>query len=135
VGGLNAAAIIRAAVSHREQVGQYVAAAHAAASRLSTVLLLTRSIECRSSKESTSNAPERRTQMALQIVMDSSGDSRFEFDPADGAAVSEAMERFEVLTAAGYTAAERTGPGTSRKVTEFDPTAAEVLFMPRLVGG
>ncbi|HKD26584.1 MAG TPA: hypothetical protein VKC66_11875 [Xanthobacteraceae bacterium] len=73
--------------------------------------------------------------MARQIVMDNSGDSRFEFDPADGAAISEAMERFQVLTALGYTAAEWTGPGTSRKLTEFDPTAAEVLFIPRLVGG
>jgi hypothetical protein len=73
--------------------------------------------------------------MATQIVMDHSGDSRFEFDPADKAAVAEAMERFNELTELGYTAAERTGPGTSRKVTAFDPTAAEVLFMPRLAGG
>jgi hypothetical protein len=73
--------------------------------------------------------------MATQIVMDNGGDSRFEFDPADGAAVSEARARFNELTVRGFTAAERTGPGTSRKVTEFDPTATEVLFMPRLVGG
>jgi hypothetical protein len=73
--------------------------------------------------------------MAIQIVMDHSGDSRFKFDPADKAAVAEAMERFTKLTGNGYTAAERTGPGTSRKVTAFDPAAAEVLFMPRLVGG
>jgi hypothetical protein len=73
--------------------------------------------------------------MAIQIVIDNSGDSRFEFDPGDGAAVAEAMERFNDLAGRGYTAAERTGPGTSRKVTGFDPTASEVLFMPRLVGG
>jgi hypothetical protein len=45
------------------------------------------------------------------------------------------MERFNDLTGLGYTATERTGPGTSRKVTEFNPAATEVLFMPRLVGG
>ena len=73
--------------------------------------------------------------MAIQIVMDNSGDTRFEFDHADSAAVAEAMERFNELVGRGYTAAERTGPGTSRKVTEFDPTASEVLFMTRLVGG
>jgi hypothetical protein len=73
--------------------------------------------------------------MSIQIVMDTSGDSRFEFDPADQAAVAEAMARFDQLTELGYTAAERTGSGASRKVTEFDPTATEVLFMPRLVGG
>jgi hypothetical protein len=73
--------------------------------------------------------------MSVHIVMNLTGDSRFKFDPADKAAVAKAMERFNELTGLGYTAAERTGPGTSRKVTEFDPIAAEVLFMPRLVGG
>jgi hypothetical protein len=73
--------------------------------------------------------------MAIQLVMDRSGESRFEFDPADKPAVAKAMGRFNELTGLGYTAAERTGPGTSRKVTAFDPTAAEVLFVPRLVGG
>jgi hypothetical protein len=73
--------------------------------------------------------------MSTHIVMDHSGDSRFEFDPADQAAVAEAMERFRDLTGLGYTAAERTGPGTLRKVTAFDPAATEVLFKPRIVGG
>ena len=73
--------------------------------------------------------------MSLQIIMDHTGESRFEFDPADEAAVAKATERFKELTALGYTAAEKTGPGTSRKMTEFDPTATEMLFMPRLVGG
>jgi hypothetical protein len=73
--------------------------------------------------------------MGIQIVIDNSGDSRFEFDPADEDAVAKATERFKELTGLGYTAAERTAPGRSRKVTEFDPTATEVLFMPRLVGG
>jgi hypothetical protein len=73
--------------------------------------------------------------MAIQIIMDNSGDSRFEFDPGDRAAAAEAMERFKELTGLGYIAVERTGPGTARKITEFVPTATEVLFMPRLVGG
>jgi hypothetical protein len=66
--------------------------------------------------------------MAIQIVVDNSGDSRFEFDPSDLAAVAEA-------SALGYTAAERTAPGRAREVTEFDPTATEVPFMPGWVGG
>jgi len=73
--------------------------------------------------------------MSVQIIMDRTGESRFEFDPADEAAVAKATERFKELTGLGYTAAEKTGQGTSRKVTEFEPTATEVLFMPRLVGG
>jgi hypothetical protein len=71
----------------------------------------------------------------VQLVMDRSGESRFEFDPSDETGVAEAMRRFNELTRLGYTAAERTGLGTSRKVTEFDRTAAEVLFKPRIVGG
>ena len=73
--------------------------------------------------------------MSVHIVMDHTGESRFEFDPADEATVAKATERFKELTGLGYTAAEKTGPGMSRKMTEFDPTATEVLFMPRLVGG
>jgi hypothetical protein len=45
--------------------------------------------------------------VAIQIVMDNSGDSRFEVYPSDTAAVAKAMERFEELTGRGYTAAER----------------------------
>jgi hypothetical protein len=32
-------------------------------------------------------------------------------------------------------AAKRTGNGTSELVRQFDPTAKETLFIPRLVGG
>jgi hypothetical protein len=38
-------------------------------------------------------------------------------------------------TGAGFTAAERTGPGGSGVVGRFDPTAEETLFIPRLKGG
>ena len=73
--------------------------------------------------------------MATQIVMDHTGDSRHQFDPTDSAAVAEAEARFNELTGAGFTAAERTGPGQSKVVGRFDPAAAETLFIPRLKGG
>ena len=73
--------------------------------------------------------------MATQIVMDHTGDSRHQFDPKDSNAVAKAEERFRVLTGAGFIAAERTSAGESRLVKSFDPTAEEVLFFPRLVGG
>jgi hypothetical protein len=73
--------------------------------------------------------------MATQIVMDHTGDSRHQFDPKDSEAVARAEERFRALTAAGFIAAERTSAGESRRVKSFDPTAEEVLFFPRLVGG
>jgi hypothetical protein len=73
--------------------------------------------------------------MATQIVMDHTGDSRYQFDPKDSEAMARAEERFRALTAAGFIAAERTSAGESRRVKSFDPTAEEVLFFPRLVGG
>jgi hypothetical protein len=73
--------------------------------------------------------------MAKQIVMDTTGDTRHEFDPADAAAVAEALARFKTLTGAGFTAAVRTGPGTSELVRDFDPAANETVFFPRLRGG
>jgi hypothetical protein len=51
----------------------------------------------RSNEDSTSI--ENRPRMAIPIVVDNSGDSRFEFDPSDRAAVAEAAARFTELTA------------------------------------
>jgi hypothetical protein len=73
--------------------------------------------------------------MATQIVMDHTGDSRHQFDPADAAAVAEAEARFKALTGAGFTAAKRLGEGKSEVLRSFDPTAEETLFIPRLQGG
>ena len=46
--------------------------------------------------------------MRTQIVMDTSGDTRHQFDPNDPSAVAEAERRFRDLTEAGFTAAKRT---------------------------
>jgi hypothetical protein len=73
--------------------------------------------------------------MAIQIVMDRTGDTRHTFDAGDRAAVEKAKKRFMELTGAGFTAAARTGPGEPRLIRDFDPTAEETLFYPRLVGG
>jgi hypothetical protein len=73
--------------------------------------------------------------MSIQIVMDHTGDTRHEFDAADKAQVALAEERFRELTGLGFTPAERTGPGTSKLVRQFDPEATETLFIPRLKGG
>jgi hypothetical protein len=73
--------------------------------------------------------------MATQIVMDHTGDTRHQFDPADAAAVVEAEVRFKELTGAGFTAARRLDGGKSEVIRRFDPTAEETLFIPRLIGG
>jgi hypothetical protein len=73
--------------------------------------------------------------MAVQIVMDHTGDTRHHFNPGDAQAVAEAEMRFMELTGAGFTAAKRLGEGKSEVVKSFDPTAEETLFIPRLQGG
>jgi hypothetical protein len=73
--------------------------------------------------------------MHTQIVMDHTGDTRHHFDPSSDVESLEAQRRFQELTEAGYTAAKKTGNGTSEVIRTFDPTANETLFIPRLVGG
>jgi hypothetical protein len=73
--------------------------------------------------------------MAIQIVMDHSGDSRHWFDQHDSETLLKAEERFRQLTELGYTAAVRGGSGDHTIARIFDPTADETLFFPRLVGG
>ena len=74
-------------------------------------------------------------EMASQIVMDRTGETRHIFNNQDRAEVAKAEQRFRELTGAGFTAAVRTGPGEQRIIRSFDPTAEETLFYPRLVGG
>ncbi|MCA1378701.1 MULTISPECIES: hypothetical protein [Bradyrhizobium] len=73
--------------------------------------------------------------MAVQIVMDHSGDSQHFFDNSNAEALVEAERLFLQFTSKGYTAAVRKGPGEVTRITAFDPTAEETLFFPRLVGG
>ena len=73
--------------------------------------------------------------MPTQIVMDHTGDTRHAFCAGDQAALAEAEKRFRELTGAGFTAAKRTGDGTSELIRTFDPTAEETLFIPRLIAG
>jgi hypothetical protein len=72
--------------------------------------------------------------MAMQIVMDHTGDARHFFNPDDAEDLAKAERRFNELTGAGFTAAVRTS-GEVAKIRSFDPTAEETLFYPRLVGG
>jgi hypothetical protein len=73
--------------------------------------------------------------MAIQIVMDRSGDSRHRFDPNDTQELAKAEQRFYELTGAGFTAAVRNGPGQVSQIRSFDPNAEGTVFFPRLVGG
>jgi hypothetical protein len=72
--------------------------------------------------------------MAIQIVMDRTGDSRHPFNAHDVQEVAKAGQRFYELTKAGFTAAVRPGSGQTSPIRSFDPTAEQTLFFPRLVG-
>jgi hypothetical protein len=74
--------------------------------------------------------------MNVQIVMDHSGDTRHEFDPANAEDVLRAKERFRQLTNNGFRAValgKDGGPGTLLR--QFDVEAERTLFIPRLQGG
>ena len=73
--------------------------------------------------------------MAVQIVMDRTGDSRHQFDPGDAQEVAKAELAVPPVTNAGFTAATRTGPGQVLQIRSFDPNAEETVFFPKLVGG
>jgi hypothetical protein len=73
--------------------------------------------------------------MAIQIVMDFTGDTRHYFNVDDTEAVNKAEERFRSLTGMGFTAAVRDATGQPIVTRSFDPIAEEMLFFPRLVGG
>jgi hypothetical protein len=73
--------------------------------------------------------------MAVQLVMDHSGDTRHWYDAHDERSLLEARQRFRQLSEQGYTAAVRGAGGSSRIIRGFEPTAEETIFVPRLVGG
>jgi hypothetical protein len=73
--------------------------------------------------------------MAIQIVMDQSGDTRHHFDAGNVKALCEAERRFKALTGAGFTAAMREANGEVSLIRSFNPNAEETVFFPRLVGG
>ena len=73
--------------------------------------------------------------MPKLLVMDHTGHSVQTFDPKDVVSLQEAERRFAELTGEGFTAAKITGDGKNPIIRQFDPTAEEILMIPRLRGG
>ena len=74
--------------------------------------------------------------MNVHVVMDSSGDTRHEFDPMNARDLRTAEKRFRDLTGKGFRAvalAPEGQPGTLLR--DFDPTVEQTLFIPQLQGG
>jgi hypothetical protein len=74
--------------------------------------------------------------MAVQIVMDGSGDTRHEFDVTDIASIALAEQRFMELTGNGFRAvALGKDEGSGELIDTFDPNVEQTLFIPQLKGG
>ena len=74
--------------------------------------------------------------MHLQIVMDSNGDTRHEFDPTDLSSLATAEARFQELTGKGFRAVALGKDGAPGELMrKFDHRAEQTLFMPQLQGG
>lgn len=73
--------------------------------------------------------------MAKQTIMDHSGHSVHEFDPADKLSTEQAEARFQEFLGKGFTVAKKAQDGKFHVTKTFDPTAEETLFIPRLQGG
>ena len=74
--------------------------------------------------------------MHLQIIMDSTGDTRHEFDPADLSSIADAEARFHELTGKGFRAVALGKDGAPGELLrKFDPQAEQTLFIPHLQGG
>jgi hypothetical protein len=74
--------------------------------------------------------------MGVQIIMDSSGDTRHEFDSADRASIALAEERFRKLTGLGFRAVALGKDGESGElIGKFDPNVEQTLFIPQFKGG
>jgi hypothetical protein len=68
-------------------------------------------------------------------ILGKNGDTKCYWDPSDADSVSAAKLTFDSYHGRGYTAARMANGTTGATITEFDPTAGSILFIPALQGG
>lgn len=68
-------------------------------------------------------------------VMDSSGDTRVQFDTNDAKATAEARSLFDRLKSTGAQFYKVGGRGPDQKVGDFEALGDETVVVPRIVGG
>ena len=74
--------------------------------------------------------------MAVQIVMDHTGDTRHHFNSSDSAATTLAATRFQELLNRGFWAVALAPGGLpGRILRQFEPDVEQTLFIPHLQGG
>ena len=74
--------------------------------------------------------------MGLLRVLCGKGDVKVEWDTEKAEAIAEAERIFRDNAARGYAAFKvETGVDTAVRIEQFDPTAREIIQIPRIVGG
>lgn len=74
--------------------------------------------------------------MGVLAKLNDEGDRRVPWDPTNPAQVEEARTKFHEYIRSGYRAfkmGRRGQPGD--RISEFDPNAGEILFIPQHAGG
>jgi hypothetical protein len=70
----------------------------------------------------------------LLRILDSTGHTELEYDPADAAAVDDVQQKFDRLMERNFIAFDVTeSPGAI--MTKFDPAAKEIIISHRFAGG
>lgn len=72
----------------------------------------------------------------MSIMSATEGDAKVRWSPEDARAVSAAEQEFTRMTGGGFTAfkiidADR----NTQRMDKFDPTATEIVLIPKLFGG
>ena len=74
--------------------------------------------------------------MGLLRVLCGKGDVKVEWDTEKVEAIAEAERIFRDNAARGYAAFKvESGVDAAVRIDEFDPTAKEIILVPRIVGG
>jgi hypothetical protein len=75
--------------------------------------------------------------MGVMRVLSSEGDSEISWDPDSDKSIANAKAKFKKYLGKGYKAFRLDGKGNKRgrAILDFPPHAAELLFIPPIVGG
>ena len=74
--------------------------------------------------------------MSELMVLDSTGDTRLQWNQTNHDEVDAARKRFNELTKKGYAAFKANRSGSQgEQIDAFDPTAERCILIPPMVGG
>lgn len=74
--------------------------------------------------------------MGELAILDSSGDTRLQWDPGNSSEVKHARDQFDSFRKKGYAAfkVSKSG-GQGEQIDSFDPNVQRLILIPPMVGG